>query len=76
MTQDEIRANVGRSCTIDWRGDFYFDHSDMLPGYLGDRFKTVEIVKLTRGGLAYVKRDDGRLLTIPPGNLRLADGNQ
>lgn len=72
MSQDEIRANVGRACTIDWRGDLYCGYSHQLPGYYGDRSKTVEIVKLTRGGLAYVKRDDGRFLTIPPRNLRLA----
>lgn len=75
MRPEDIALHIGEHCHIGGPGDPWMTLKSEIPEYYIDPSLTVEIVKLTRGGNAFVKTNRGRFLSIPPRNLIL-EGKQ
>jgi hypothetical protein len=62
VNQQEIRDNVGAKVRLVNKGDEYVQFGE----YMAPRDRTLEIVKLTLGGMALLKDDRGRQVQAPP----------
>lgn len=71
MKPRELRDLIGAYVQISSRGDLYF-RGNLRPilrsGGLGP---PVVLVKITKGGMALVRADDGREYVVPPRNVEL-----
>lgn len=69
MSPSELQELIGRTVHVSSRGDLYFN-ADLRPilrsGGLGP---PVTLVKITKGGMALVRADDGREYSVPPRNV-------
>lgn len=74
MTKFEfIQANIGKKVYVTGDGDLYFN-GELRP-IISSRHRQVEltIVKLTKGGKAYLVADDGLFYSVPIKNVKLID---
>ena len=69
MKPEEIKQNIGAVVQLNGYGDLAFN------GWLRPWINTnrwLRIVKLTRSGMAYLQRDDGKYEVVPPRNVQEA----
>lgn len=68
MNTEDIKGNPWAHVVLNARGDLVMTHKRYVYGDKGLR-----IVKLTRGGLAYLQDEDGKFITVPPRNVEFAE---
>ena len=69
MKPEEIKQNIGAVVQLNGYGDLAFS-GWLRPWINTDRW--LRIVKLTRSGMAYLQRDDGKYEVVPPRNVQEA----
>jgi len=66
MTPEEVKESSGLIVTLNGKGDL------AMLGWLRPWINTdrwLKIVKLTRGGMAYLVSDNGQYVSVPPRNV-------
>ena len=59
------KTNIGKNCKVNILGDLA-----MNKGLFGEiRDKQLTVIKVTKGGLVYIKSEDEKFYSIPPKNI-------
>ena len=69
MTREEIEQNIGRTVKLNGCGDLALHAHLRTDGWY-------RVVKLTKGGMAYLKSDDNKIIVVPPKNVDLVEKEQ
>ncbi len=69
-THEFIEKNIGNKVYVTGDGDLAFNGG--LRKIISSKTRTIEltIVKLTKGGMAYLMDDENNFYTVPPRNVR------
>lgn len=72
MKKDAVELHVGEKVYLNGIGDLAFS-GELKPFlyYRGYENRYMTIVKLTRGGMVYLKGDDEKFYSVPPKNVDL-----
>lgn len=59
------KTNIGKNCKVNILGDLVINK-----GLFGEiRDKQLTVIKVTKGGLVYIKSEDEKFYSIPPKNI-------